>query len=71
MLLISHRGNCDGLNQKQENTPDYIDAAINRGYDVEVDIWFLDDKFWLGHDRGDHEIAKEWLFDRKDKFVSV
>ena len=49
-ILISHRGNIDGRNVEYENNPNYIEAAINLGYDVEIDVWFIDGKFMLGHD---------------------
>ena len=37
-ILISHRGNVTGPNSDRENHPDYIDRAIEKGFDVEVDI---------------------------------
>ena len=42
MILISHRGNIDGRIPEKENHPNYIDAAIKAGYDVEVDLWEID-----------------------------
>ena len=50
MKLISHRGNLNGPNPERENHPDYIMEAIQAGYDVEIDVWFKDGKFYLGHD---------------------
>jgi len=50
MKLISHRGNLTGPNPERENNPDYIWEAIQAGYDVEVDVWWVDGKFKLGHD---------------------
>ncbi len=50
MKLISHRGNLEGPNPERENHPDYIIEAIQAGYDVEIDVWFKDGKFHLGHD---------------------
>ena len=50
MKLISHRGNLEGPNPERENHPDYIMEAIQAGYDVEIDVWFKDGKFHLGHD---------------------
>ena len=50
MKLISHRGNLEGPNPERENHPDYIIEAIQAGYDVEIDVWFKDGKFYLGHD---------------------
>ena len=55
MILISHRGNISGPNPEQENHPDYIWAAIQAGYDVEVDVWFENGKFMLGHDEPQYE----------------
>jgi hypothetical protein len=46
MHLISHRGNIDGIS-KLENQPTYIDSAIELGYDVEVDIWYIGGKIYL------------------------
>jgi len=48
-MLISHRGNIDGKTLL-ENQPSYIDDAIDLGYDVEIDIWYIGDKLYLGHD---------------------
>ena len=50
MKLISHRGNLTGPNPERENSPDYIYEALQAGYDVEIDVWFKDSKFYLGHD---------------------
>ena len=50
MILISHRGNLNGKQPDNENHPDYILRAITAGYDVEIDVWFVDGKFKLGHD---------------------
>ena len=67
MILISHRGNLNGKIVERENSPDYIDEAINLGYDVEVDIWVVDGYIFLGHDRPDYKIDTGWLTDRSDK----
>ena len=56
MILISHRGNIDGAIPERENSPDYIMEAIRQGYDVEVDVWFVDGKFRLGHDEPQYNI---------------
>ena len=50
MKLISHRGNLNGPDKSRENHPDYIMEAIKAGYDVEIDVWFKEGKFYLGHD---------------------
>ena len=50
MIFISHRGNLTGKNPEKENKPSYISEALNQGYNCEVDVWFVDNKFMLGHD---------------------
>ena len=61
MKLISHRGNIDGRVIERENHPDYIIEAINLGYDVEVDVWYLNGEFFLGHDEPQYNVKFEWL----------
>ena len=67
MILISHRGNINGANPDAENKPDYIDAAIKLGYNVEIDVWMTSNEIFLGHDRPQYKIDAEWLNVRSDK----
>ena len=39
MKLISNKGNINGVKPDMENTQVYIQEAINRGYDVKIDLW--------------------------------
>jgi len=66
MILIAHRGNINGKVEKFENKPSYIDYAIEQGFDVEIDVWYHQHEFWLGHDKPDYEVTLDWLTDRKD-----
>ncbi len=61
MIKISHRGNINGRIEEAENRPDYIEDALRLGYDVEVDVWFLNDKFYLGHDEALYATDKIFL----------
>ena len=61
MKLISHRGNIDHINPSRENSPDYIQEAINKGFDVEIDCWVTNHTLYLGHDKPDYPITLEWL----------
>ena len=61
MLLISHRGNVDGIDESLENDPLYVTHAIHKGYDCEVDLWRLNDKYYLGHDEPKYEIDTNFL----------
>lgn len=67
MILISHRGNINGKNIPLENNPDYIKDAIHLGYDVEVDIWYSNNTFWLGHDNPEYQIGLYFLLENSDK----
>jgi len=60
-LLISHRGNIYGPNPDQENRPEYIQIALDRGCQVEVDVWYKDGQFYLGHDEPQYETDYAWL----------
>ncbi len=64
MKLISHRGNINGKIPERENHPDYIDEAIQLGYDVEIDLWAVDDRLMLGHDEPQYEVSTKWLEQR-------
>lgn len=56
MKYISHRGNLTGPDPKEENNPIYIKKALDQGLDVEIDIWLLNEKWLLGHDKPQYEI---------------
>jgi len=66
MILISHRGNIDSVNLDKENTKSYIQKAIDLGYDVEIDIRYINGKFWLGHANPIYGIEFNWLLKRKE-----
>ena len=61
MKFISHRGNLIGPDSNRENSPSYIHEAVDAGYDVEVDVWCLDHRFFLGHDQPQYEVTSDWL----------
>lgn len=58
---ISHRGNIDGRIINEENSPEYILTALSRGYEVEIDVWFVNDSFYLGHDEPLYFVDEEFL----------
>ena len=64
MILISHRGNINGKNLNIENHPSYIDKAIEAGYDVEIDVWYLEGRLFLGHDTAQYIVDIHWLENR-------
>ena len=64
MILISHRGNVNGKFESYENEPNYIDSTIRNGYDVEVDVWYVDGVLYLGHDKPQYGVDFEWFKQR-------
>ena len=64
IILISHRGNTNGKFESYENEPNYIDLALSKGYDVEIDIWYVDGLLYLGHDKPQYGIDFRWIRDR-------
>lgn len=66
MIFISHRGNLNGKEINLENSPNYIDNALNQKFDVELDIFLENEKFYLGHDEPQYLIDISWLNKRKN-----
>ena len=66
MILIAHRGNINGPKPELENTTDYIINAINQKFEVEVDIWLINNVIYFGHDEPTHKPFKKF-FDYHDK----
>ena len=65
MFFISHRGNIDGKVLLEENKPAYINHALKLGFDIEIDVWFFQDNFFLGHDKPQYEVHKDFLTNKK------
>ncbi len=61
MILISHRGNITGANPSRENSPDYIQEALEADYNVEIDVWYKDKKWNLGHDEPQYEVESNFF----------
>jgi hypothetical protein len=64
MLLIAHRGNINGPSA-EENSPALIDNVLGLGYSAEIDVWFIDGQFWLGHDAPTYKVNASYLINDK------
>lgn len=63
--FIAHRGKWLGNHHTfPENSPELIDNAIAMNFDVEVDVWHLDGRLWLGHNGPENPITYKWLCTR-------
>lgn len=60
MIKIAHRGNTNGPSDR-ENEPAYLKEAIAQGFDIEVDVWFINNTLWLGHDYAQYQIDYSFL----------
>ena len=67
MIIIAHRGNVDGINPERENSPDYIDEALELGYDVEIDLRVKDKRLYLGHDEAQYPVKLGWLYRNRER----
>ena len=65
MLRIAHRGNITGPDPAKENDPEYIKAALDGGFHVEVDAWLSDGSFFLGHDEPTHAVDRFFFRDSR------
>lgn len=50
MKYIAHRGLLNGPNPELENTEHAIMYCLENNIDVEIDVWFENEKWYLGHD---------------------
>lgn len=66
-IYIAHRGNLIGPNPNNENNPLYIEQAILKGYDVEIDAWYKDGKYYLGHDKPTYPVNVKFLVEHGNR----
>ena len=55
----------NGPNPERENSPEYIQEALDAGFDVEVDVWFVDNQWFLGHDEPTYSVKFPFLINDK------
>ena len=67
MKIIYHRGNINGKSPDEENNPFHLLNAISVGFDVEADVWWRNDVFWLGHDEPVWRLSETLLVEIKDR----
>jgi len=60
MRWILHRGNNNGPNSI-ENDPIKIHDLILKTYEIEIDVWYKNNNFFLGHDNPQYEISESFL----------
>ena len=64
MKIISHRGNTSGPNKEYENHPNVISSLLKKNIDCEIDVWFIENKFYLGHDFPQHDVEESYILQK-------
>ena len=64
MKIISHRGNTSGPNKEYENHPNVISSLLKKNIDCEIDVWFIENKFYLGHDFPQYEVEESYILQK-------
>lgn len=60
-LRIAHRGLTSGPNRTAENSVETLRLRCQAGLQSEIDIWWKDDAFWIGHDEPREQVTLEFL----------
>ena len=60
MIKIAHRGNVDGPSLL-ENSPGFLLDAIQKGFDIEVDIRYIKNQWYLGHDAPSYPVGDMFI----------
>jgi len=61
MKYIAHRGLFEGPDEDKENHPGQIQLALSKNYDCEVDVWFKNKQWWLGHNEPQYPVDKYFM----------
>lgn len=61
MKLIAHRALTHGPDHKLENHPDQIRKCLGSHLDVEVDVWYQDNNWILGHDAPQYAVNHAFI----------
>jgi hypothetical protein len=64
MIVISHRGNTSGSVYQTENQPQIIQSLLDKGIHVEIDVWFVENIFLLGHDEPLYKTDLQFLLQK-------
>jgi len=66
---ICHRGNLHGSRKELENNFGILIQREIQGQYVEVDVWYIDQGLWIGHDKPDYKITFDWLASSKRRLL--
>ena len=61
MRLIAHRALVNGPNASLENHPDQIKYCLDNRIDAEIDVRYINEKWYLGHDEPTYPTSLDFL----------
>lgn len=64
MIEIAHRANYNGITL-DENSPNKIHFLLSKDVACEIDVWYIDNKWWLGHDSPIYNVDLEFIVNDK------
>ena len=50
-----------GPDERKENDPAQIRIALDQGFECEIDLWFSEDRFYLGHDAPNYIVSSDFI----------
>ena len=56
-----------GFADTHDHLRQFFEAVLSARYDVEIDMWWIDGRIYLGHDNPQYEVSDEWLGGRIDR----
>jgi hypothetical protein len=68
--IIAHRGLLTGPDTVLENTLEQLRKNFQNQIISEVDIWYQEDTFYLGHDSPTYKISLDWILQNK-KYILI
>lgn len=60
-IIILHRGNNIGRLLKYENHISDIRGLLHKKKNIEIDVWYIKNDFYLGHDKPLHRVSGRFL----------
>jgi hypothetical protein len=61
MFYISYQGIFDGSNYEDANTPKQIGKALSAGFSVNIDVWRIDNKLFVGNNQPTIEVTERYI----------
>lgn len=63
--LISNYGNINKIDENKECYPEYIKLAINKGYYVKINVFYINNNFYIGNNIPKYYIDINFLYEDK------